>query len=301
MSTTFVSPVDRVPLTVSDADGSLVSDDGAQRFSVVDNVPHLVRPERIVAVDEFTKAYGAVRAAEGRASPDGGYYRSLPHVDTSGKFTDQWGARARTYELLQHEIGAAPLRIVDAGAGNCWLAARLVSLGHSVVALDVNVDSADGLGAHVHYRESFDVARAELGSIPLPSGSRDVVVFNASAHYLVLDEVVSEAVRVLCPGGRIMIADSPLYADSDAGETMLREMSDYILSLGVKPARYEGPGYITDDALLASGVGWRHVVSETGTIRKLRDRLARCRAGRELARMPLLVAVVSTDTVAGLR
>lgn len=295
MTSVFVSPVDHTPLTASDKDGALISDDGSQRFRVLDDVAHLLRPERVTVVEQFASAYGAVRLAEGRGSQSSDYYRSLPYADVSGRFGDQWVARAKTYELLKRELGRSHLRIVDAGAGNCWLAARLAAHGHSVVALDVNVDCSDGLGAHRHYDQSFAVARAELSAMPLAEDSTDVVVFNASAHYLILDHLVTEAKRVLRPGGQIMIADSPVYTDPDAGEAMVREMSDYIVGLGVEPARYDGLGYITDDALRSSAVSWRRVTSGVGRLHRLRGRVASRRAGRELATMPLLVATLPTD------
>lgn len=301
MRTAFVSPVDHAPLTFSDLDGALVSDDGSQRFSVIDDVPHLLKPERVSSIEEFARSYGAVRVAEGRGSKDADYYRSLPYVDVSDRLGDQWAVRAKTYELLKREIGASPLRVVDAGAGNCWLAARLVSQGHTVVALDVNVDWTDGLGAHIHYEHRFAVARAELEAMPLAAGSIDLVVFNASAHYLDLANVVSEAKRVLRPDGRIIIADSPLYADPSAGEAMVQEMADYITGLGVKPASYDGPGFITDDTLRASGVTWRRIAPEAGLLRRVRGRLASRRAGRELATMPLLIATVKTNASSGSR
>jgi len=296
MSTVFVSPVDYAPLIVSAKDGALTTGDGSQRFPVLDDVPQLLRPQRVSAIEQFASSYGAVRVAEGRGSQDSDYYRSLPYADVTGQFADQWAARAKTYGVLKRELGRSRLQVVDAGAGNCWLAARLAAHGHSVIALDVNVDCSDGLGAHCHYEQSFAVGRAELSAMPLATSSTDVVVFNASAHYLILDDLVTEAKRVLRPGGRIVIADSPVYVDPDAGETMVKEMSNYIVGLGVEPARYDGPGYITDDALRASDADWRRVTSGAGRLRRLRGHVASRKAGRELATLPMLITTLPTST-----
>jgi len=288
----FVSPIDRQELHLSN--DNLASADGSQQFDIVDDIAHLIRPDRVAVVNAFADAYAAVRVAEGRGSQTSHYYRGLPYSDLSGNFVDQWAQRAKSYELLVSEIGSTPLDIVDAGSGNCWLAARLASKGHNVVALDVNVDASDGLGARIHYEQWFEVARAELTAMPIADSSVDVVVFNASAHYLCFDALSLEAERVLRPGGRILIADSPLYADASAGDAMVSEMGDYIAGLGVVPAAYEGPGYLTEAIVLSSPHEWSVANTDQNAtvIGRLRGRLATRRTGRELARMPLLMATI---------
>ena len=288
MTFILVSPVDHQSLTRCGE--MLGTEDGKRRFPIVDGVPHLIDKQRLDAVDAFSAAYGAVRSAEGRRSESRDYYRALPYEDLTGMFESQWRQRASTFDRLLAELGSGPLDVIDAGAGNCWLSARLTAAGHSVLAVDVNADNEDGLGARVNYNESFDVARAELCCIPVMSSSADVVVFNASAHYVVLDDAVREARRILRTGGRIVIADSPVYAEASAGRTMVREMDDYISGLGVVPASYGGRGFLTEDDLAQTELSWHRIAAGEGFLRGLRRRGSRWRAGRELARFPMMIA-----------
>ena len=75
---------------------------------------------------------------------------------------------------------------------------------------------------------------------------------------------------------------------------MVAEMDASIRGLGVEPAHYDGPGYLTTADLERSALSWRTAGPETagGVLRKLKRRLASRHAGRELASMPLLVADV---------
>ena len=285
MTVQFVSPVDRSELRQVDA---ALIDGSGRRFTVVGDVAQLVHPDQLEAADAFSKAYGAVRRAEGRTSLSRDYYRALPYRDLTGNFPDQWEARARTYDLVRAHLADGPRRILDAGAGNCWLAARLSADGHEVAATDLNDDTDDGLGAHIHYDQRFPVARAAMDALPLADSSVDTVIYNASAHYADLGRLLSEAQRVLQPDGEVLIADSPVYRDAAAGEQMVAEMAAYIRTLGVEPAPHAGPGYLTQTALDTAGVDWRQL-DHTTIAGRLRRRVAGWKAHREAATLPLLL------------
>lgn len=294
MSFELVSPVDRRRLArVGDV---LVTDDGAQRYPIVDGIAHLIRPDRLAEVDAFARDYAAVRRAEGRRSETPDYYRALPFDDLTGAFSEQWQRRARGYVALLEVLGEDPVDVVDAGAGNCWMAARLTARGHRVLAVDVSVDAGDGLGARHHHDEEFDVARAEITALPLADGTVDAVVANAAAHYVPLLDLVAEAERVLRPGGRLVIVDSPVYRDRDAGCAMVEDMRRHITELGVDAARHDGPGFLLERELEGTGLRWRRVDLDGGRLAGLRRAVAGRRAGRELATMPLLVATPTADT-----
>ena len=290
MTMMYTSPIDQQLLT---HEGEwLVAADGSHRFAVRCGIPQLIKPDRVAVADQFASAYGLVRKVEGRSSETPSYYRALPYEDLSNKFPEQWKRRSRSFDALVATIGEAPLDVVDAGSGNCWLAARLAGRGHSVVAVDLNDDGHDGLGAHVNYTETFEVARAELTAMPLPSASVDLVVFNASVHYIDLDLGVDEAIRVLRGGGRVIIADSPVYRDPSAGESMTLDLREHLRGLGVDPADHDGPGFLTRHQLESSSLEWTHVDLDGGRLGAVRRTIAGRRAGRELATLPLLVATV---------
>jgi SAM-dependent methyltransferase len=102
----------------------------------------------------FRREYADHRASEGRAALDA---RTLPYV-TSGPLARQWSVRARSWEAFERRVlrpalrrardrAAGPLRVLDLGAGNGWLAHRAAIAGAEAVALDVRGDRVDGLGA----------------------------------------------------------------------------------------------------------------------------------------------------------
>jgi SAM-dependent methyltransferase len=165
----------------------------------------------------FLEQYGRIRAAEGRGSDSGTFYRALPFIDHA-----QWKIRAATYRYFQRNIlPPTPSRILDVGAGNAWLSNRLVEQGHSPVALDIFRDQRDGLDAARHYATSFARVEAEFDRLPLAPGQFDLAVFNASFHYSAdYARTLAEVGRCLRPDGRIVILDSPVYKLRAHGEAM---------------------------------------------------------------------------------
>ena len=186
-----------------------------------------------LAMRRFRVAYAEQRAAEGRA-----YTRDellmLPYVK-SGPLARQWSVRRRTYAAFMRRVvkpliaeARAPLRVLDLGAGNAWLAYRLAIAGCDAIAVDVRDDHVDGLGAADAY-VSLEPARlarvvGSFEAVPLADEAVDVVLFNASLHYAqLLEAPLREARRLVRAGGRIVILDSPFYARVADGEAMVRE------------------------------------------------------------------------------
>ena len=151
----------------------------------------------------FRRDYAEHRAAEGHAALDA---RTLPYV-TSGPLARQWSVRARSWEALERRVlrparrradvrAAGPLRVLDLGAGNGWLAHRAAIAGAEVVALDVRADRVDGLGASPP-GSAMERVVASFEAIPVTGGEFDVVVFNAALHYAEdLGAALREARRV---------------------------------------------------------------------------------------------------------
>ncbi|MSR05829.1 MAG: class I SAM-dependent methyltransferase [Gemmatimonadetes bacterium] len=187
-----------------------------------------ISPDRLA---RFRAAYALHREAEGRRL-DPTDLAALPYLD-HGPFRREWSVRARTFEALVHNVvtplaKGASLRILDVGAGAGWLCFRLIRAGHHAIALDWRWDQVDGLGAaqgyrvHLQHRDLFDRVGASFDALPLSAQAFDVVVFNAAIHYAEdLAPVLAEARRVVRPGGRIAILDSPFYARAADGDRMV--------------------------------------------------------------------------------
>ncbi len=190
-------------------------------------------PAEALARQQFLREYGTVRTSEGRGSEDARWYYALPYCDLSGRLAGQWAMRGRSWRYFERRIlpgferrlGPA-LRVLDLGAGNCWMSWKLALRGHCPLALDIFTDERDGLRASQHYRAQtpFPVVEAEFDNIPAPDSSVDLAIFNASFHYSQdYGRTIAEVKRVLRHDGAIVIIDSPLYKCPEHGRRMVEE------------------------------------------------------------------------------
>src|SRR5262249_12728849 len=139
----------------------------------------------------FVREYRTVRRAEGWGSVDPAYYEALPYRDLSGRHADVWRIRARSYDVFLSRVlqplerETDRLQVLDLGAGNGWLSARLVRRGHYAIAVDILDDPLDGLRAVHHYVDQHRPSAflADFDRLPLPDDSVDLAIFNASLHY----------------------------------------------------------------------------------------------------------------------
>jgi SAM-dependent methyltransferase len=173
---------------------------------------------------DFVEALERSSRGSGSDTNDPEFYLALPSCDRKRDDARQWAIRAKTFRRLQSEIlpemageGDSPLTILDLGAGNGWMSHRLAGLGHRPVAIDLLTNSKNGLGTASHYGrelpELFPRFQAEFDNLPFSDGQFDCAIFNASFHHSEnFDRTIGEAIRCLCPGGILIIADSPIYS-----------------------------------------------------------------------------------------
>ena len=186
-----------------------------------------------VALDRFGIEYASHRESEGRAYR-GDELLALPYLRT-GPHAHQWAVRARSFDaFVRHAVQperarlARPLTIVDLGAGNGWLSYRLALEGDRAIAIDVRGDTVDGLGAADAFMRAvpgkLECIKATFDAAPLEPECADIAVFNASLHYSTdLDRTLEEAVRLVRPGGKIVVLDSPFYRRESDGLAMVAE------------------------------------------------------------------------------
>jgi SAM-dependent methyltransferase len=185
-----------------------------------------------ITLEQFASEYARHRAEEGRGYT-GEQLLSLPYLKT-GPHAAQWAIRARTFDTFMERIlrpraieQRRALAVLDLGAGNGWLSYRVALNGHDAFALDIRNDGVDGLGASASFRRRtprMECIVAPFEAVPLPPGTIDISLFNASLHYATeLRKVLCEAIRVTRRGGTIAILDSPFYAHERDGLAMVAE------------------------------------------------------------------------------
>lgn len=237
----------------------------------------------------FLAAYREIRRKEGRSDLRVEDLLRLPDGDHASRDRSIWHLRRQSLEWLQEEIEreGRPLRILDAGAGNCWLTRHLAAWGHEVTAIDINDDGRDGLGAGEWYQRllpiRFERLLADFAAIPLADRSVDLIVYNGALHYARdLSTVIAEGMRLLAEGGRMIIMDSPIYRDARSGERMLVERGGH---RGASFLTVTGLEQIAD----TQGLSLRVIPRPSGPIGWLKRVVLRMRLGREPASMPWIV------------
>jgi len=225
------------------------------------------------ALARFGADYAQHRAGEGRALPFEAVV-SLPYLH-EGPFARQWEVKARSFEALVAQVvwplareSKGPLFTLDLGAGNGWLSHRLALEGHFGLAVDIRDDLIDGLGVAraVLAGTGFECRVASFDSLPVADGAADLAIFNASLHYSSdLATTLREARRVVRPGGRIVILDSPFYRREAHGAAMVAEKrAGAAATFGARAETLLGLDcieYLTRDSLVAAsrdlGIAWR--------------------------------------------
>ena len=297
----WACPVCRTPLSVLAAARQYCPTDELI-YEYCDGIWHFLTPDREAHYAPFMREYQLVRRAERRGATQAAYYRALPFDDLSGQFAADWQIRARSFRAFaQHVLQPRerefnrPLRILDLGAGNGWLSYRLAQRGHIAAAIDLLVNPQDGLGAYVHYDATFTPVQAEFDRLPFDAAQFDLTIFNASLHYAVnYETTLREALRVLQPGGQIVVLDSPVYGSGSSGAQMVREReAAFTRAYGFPSNALPSENYLTQQRLRdlaeALQLHWRFIQPFYGWRWRLRPLMARLRGRREPARFVVMV------------
>jgi ArsR family transcriptional regulator len=118
----------------------------------------------------------------------------------------------RTWEgLARALIQLAPRgRYADLGVGDGLLTLMLAEVADVVTAVDISPEMLGALTARAKKRgiTNLETVEGEIEDLPLPDASHDVAVMSQALHHA-QDPVqaLSEARRILVPGGRILAID----------------------------------------------------------------------------------------------
>jgi SAM-dependent methyltransferase len=251
---------------------------------------------------EFVDRYETVRSAEGRRVQDAERLRALPFAAPSRERAHEWSIRSRSFKALLRRVVVplertlpVPLRILDLGSGLGWLAYRLALRGHEVAAVELVVNDFDGLGVHRHYDRVFVSVQAAFDRLPFGDRTVDLAVYNAAFHYAGdYPTALEEALRVLAPGGKLVVMDTPIYRDPASGRAMVREREQaFEREYGLRASAIRNEGFLTYSALEALGhrfaLSWELVEPWYGVRWWLKPPIARLLGRREPARFKLII------------
>ena len=262
----------------------------------IDGIWRFLPPDRAEIFAPFLRDYTRIRHAEGRGSEDPEHYRRLPDCDPDHPIAWQWNMRRRTWDTFRRRVlpRLGP-KILDLGAGVGWLSHRLADLGYQPCAVDVSVDDRDGLAAARHYAPEWPRLQAELDHLPLADGQADAAIFNASLHYSSdYSTTLREALRVLRPGGSLVILESPIYRKEESGQRMVAERhADFERRFGTRSDALPSIEYLTWNRLdrlgKELGLRWQKFPTWYGWQWALRPWIARLKHKREPSRFVILV------------
>lgn len=115
----------------------------------------------------------------------------------------------RNSDVLEDLVELKDKRVIDVGAGDGHLTRLMTAKGARVTGLECQAPQlAKARAAQPEGNEDYLDAGAE--EMPLPDAIADLVVFFNSLHHvppLLMDKALSEAARVLKPGGVVYVSE----------------------------------------------------------------------------------------------
>jgi ArsR family transcriptional regulator len=112
-------------------------------------------------------------------------------------------------------------KIADLGCGTGAVAQALAPFVEQVIAVDESSAMLSAARKRLHGVENVDIRNGRLEALPLADGEVDVALLFLVLHYAAEPvRVISEAVRALKPGGRLLVLDMMPHDRQDLRQTM---------------------------------------------------------------------------------
>lgn len=164
--------------------------------------------------DPFEKQYIELRQKENWLCSDEELKR-LPDTAASHPHYAEWKIRKQSAQKLTQYLRKKkkPLRILEAGCGNGWLAHQLSHIpGSTVAGTDINTNELQQARRVFGQKTNLVFTEGDIRHGILKKTRYDIIVFAASIQYFPwLGEIIHAAFELATPGGEIHIIDSPLY------------------------------------------------------------------------------------------
>ncbi len=177
--------------------------------------------------------YLQVRQKEGRLLPDD-LVAGLPDVPAGHALSGEWSARAASLQRLLEYVDQmpGPMRVLELGCGNGWLAHRLSALsGLRIWGLDLESPELKQ-AARLFSAADVGFLAADIFHAPFAAGSLDLIVVASAIQYFPdLPKLVRCLRALLRARGELHILDSPVYQEPELAMARQRTR-DYYTSLG---------------------------------------------------------------------
>lgn len=214
--------------------------------------------------------YLEVRHREGRVLADE-VVKNLPLVSKLSLYAKEWTWRQRSFQRFMASLPKeSPLRILDLGCGNGWMANRLAENPNwEVVAIDLNQEELEQ-GARLFGRSNLKFYYADILEDKYPNQHFDIILLAASVQYFPdLRLLIEELRKHLASMGQIHLLDSPCYKTREDQTAAHQRTSDYYQKIGVpEMARfYHHHGWEVVKALGGKDLNntlWINILQKTG-------------------------------------
>lgn len=180
-------------------------------------VLRLITPDFASALERFLPALRAYRDSIGRRLLGPAAYPALP-FGPGAAGDREWQQRQYDLGVVSAALDCRPAAtVLDVGAYNGWLSARLAARGLAVTGIDVFTDPFDGLGAHRHYPAAWRPVQLDLRDLSLLNEDYDLVIVNRClAFFPDPAAALRQAQERVAAGGRLIALGLQVFADPSA-------------------------------------------------------------------------------------
>jgi ubiquinone/menaquinone biosynthesis C-methylase UbiE/DNA-binding transcriptional ArsR family regulator len=172
--------------------------------------------------------------------------------------------------------------VADLGCGTGAITQSLAPFVERVIAVDESGAMLSAARKRLHGVENVDIRNGRLEALPLADAEVDVALLFLVLHYVADPaRVISEAVRVLKPGGRLLVLDMMPHDRQDLRQTMghlwqgfdSKTLGGWMQAAGLESFRYNELPADTDakGPVLFTASGKRSAVAAKGSTRKKAD------------------------------